>query len=67
MLAVGRGDGELTDLLSEVADFYSARSTYALKNLSAALEPLLIVGVGGMVLVAGACGFSCRCGRWSPK
>ncbi|HZF16461.1 MAG TPA: type II secretion system F family protein [Steroidobacteraceae bacterium] len=51
MLAVGEETGELTDLLSEVADFYEREVDYSLKNLSAALEPLLIVGVGGMVLV----------------
>lgn len=51
MLAVGEETGELTDLLSEVADFYQREVDYSLKNLSAALEPILIVGVGGMVLV----------------
>jgi MSHA biogenesis protein MshG len=51
MLAVGEETGEITDLLSEVADFYEREVDYSLKNLSAALEPLLIVGVGGMVLV----------------
>jgi MSHA biogenesis protein MshG len=51
MMAVGEETGELTDLLSEVADFYQREVEYSLKNLSAALEPLLIVGVGGMVLV----------------
>jgi MSHA biogenesis protein MshG len=51
MMAVGEETGELTDLLSEVADFYEREVDYSLKNLSAALEPILMVGVGGMVLV----------------
>ncbi len=51
MMAVGEETGELTDLLAEVADFYQREVDYSLKNLSAALEPILIVGVGGMVLV----------------
>ena len=51
MMAVGEETGELTELLSEVADFYQREVDYSLKNLSAALEPILIVGVGGMVLV----------------
>ena len=51
MMAVGEETGELTELLSEVADFYQREVDYSLKNLSAALEPILIVCVGGMVLV----------------
>lgn len=51
MMAVGEETGELTELLSDVADYYEREVDYSLKNLSAALEPLLIVGVGGMVLV----------------
>lgn len=51
MMAVGEETGELADLLDEVADFYQREVEYALKNLSAAIEPLLIVTVGGIVLV----------------
>ncbi len=51
MMAVGEETGELGDLLEEVAGFYEREVDYTLKNLSAAIEPLLIVCVGGMVLV----------------
>ena len=51
MMAVGEETGEIADLLDEVAGFYEREVDYALKNLSAAIEPLLIVFVGGMVLV----------------
>jgi MSHA biogenesis protein MshG len=51
MMAVGEETGELTDLLDEVADFYEREVDFALKNLTAAIEPLLIVMVGGMVLI----------------
>jgi len=51
MLAVGEETGRAHGPLVEVADFYEREVDYSLKNLSAALEPLLIVGVGGMVLV----------------
>ena len=51
MLAVGEETGELGELLDEVAGFYEREVDYTLKNLSAAIEPLLIVCVGGMVLV----------------
>ncbi len=51
MMSVGEETGELPQLLDEVAGFYEREVDYALKNLSAAIEPILIVFVGGMVLV----------------
>jgi MSHA biogenesis protein MshG len=51
MLAVGEETGELSDLLDEVAGFYEREVDYALKNLSASIEPILIVTVGGVVCV----------------
>jgi MSHA biogenesis protein MshG len=51
MMTVGEETGELAELLDEVAEFYEREVDYALNNLSAAIEPLLIVVVGGMVLV----------------
>ena len=36
---------------AEVADFYEREVDHDLENLSAALEPILIVSVGGMVLI----------------
>jgi MSHA biogenesis protein MshG len=38
-------------MLAEVADFYEREVDHDLENLSAALEPVLIVFVGAMVLV----------------
>ncbi len=51
MMAVGEETGELSELLDEVSAFYEREVNYALKNLSSAIEPILIVIVGGMVLV----------------
>lgn len=51
MLAVGEETGELSDLLDEVAGFYEREVDYALKNLSASIEPILIVTVGGVVCI----------------
>ena len=51
MMAVGEETGDLPKLLDEVAEFYEREVDYALKNLSEAIEPILIVMVGGMVLV----------------
>jgi MSHA biogenesis protein MshG len=51
MMEVGEETGQLPDLLDDVAAHYAREVDYALKTLSAALEPILIVCVGGMVLV----------------
>lgn len=51
MLAVGEETGDLSALLDEVAGFYEREVDYALKNLSAAIEPILILAVGGIVCV----------------
>jgi MSHA biogenesis protein MshG len=51
MIAVGEETGELSELLGEVAEHYRRDVDYQLKNLSAVIEPLLIVVVGGIVCV----------------
>ena len=51
MIAIGEETGELPELLDEVAGFYEREVDHALKNLSASIEPILIVAVGGMVLI----------------
>jgi MSHA biogenesis protein MshG len=51
MIAVGEETGELTRLLDEVAGFYQREVDYRLRNLSALIEPVLIVGVGALVLI----------------
>ncbi len=51
MIGVGEETGELGELLDEVAGFYEREVDFSLKNITAAIEPVLIVCVGGMVLV----------------
>jgi MSHA biogenesis protein MshG len=51
MIAIGEDTGQLPELLDEAAGFYEREVDVALKNLSASIEPILIVAVGGMVLV----------------
>jgi MSHA biogenesis protein MshG len=51
MMAVGEETGDLPALLDEIADFYQREVDYKLKNLSSAIEPILIVAVGGIVCV----------------
>ncbi len=41
----------MDDLFVEVADFYEQEVDYDLKQLADAIEPLLIVAMGAMVLV----------------
>jgi MSHA biogenesis protein MshG len=51
MIAVGDETGELDSLLREVADLYENDVQYEVKTLSQQIEPILIVGLGGLVLV----------------
>jgi len=51
MIAVGEETGALDKLLLEVADFYEQEVDYDLKTLADAIEPILLVALGAMVLV----------------
>jgi MSHA biogenesis protein MshG len=51
MIAVGEETGELDDLMQEIADMYEREVDYELKTLSAQIEPILIVGLGILVLI----------------
>lgn len=51
MIALGEETGSLPELLSEVAEHYKREVDYDLDNLSAAIEPMLLIAVGAMVLV----------------
>jgi len=51
MLAVGEETGALDSLMDQVADFYEEEVDYDLKQLSDAIEPILIVVMGIMVLI----------------
>lgn len=51
MVLVGEETGELTRLLEEVSGYYQREVDYRLRNLTAMLEPMLIIGVGAMVLI----------------
>ena len=49
MVAVGEETGQLEHMLSKVADFYEAEVDAKVKALTALLEPVMIVFVGGIV------------------
>jgi len=49
MVAIGEDTGDINHMLEEVADYYDKEVSYALENLTAMIEPLIIVGLGGVV------------------
>jgi type IV pilus assembly protein PilC len=49
MVAVGEETGQLEHMLAKVADFYEAEVDAKVKALTALIEPLMIVFVGGIV------------------
>lgn len=51
MMAVGEETGQVDDMLSEVAGYYEREVDYDIKNLSAYLEPVMIIAIGVMVLI----------------
>lgn len=54
MAAVGEESGTLPDMLASIADFYEGEVKTATEQLTSAIEPILIVGIGiiigGMVI-----------------
>lgn len=51
MIAVGEETGELDSLMDEIAEMYEREVDYELKTLSSQIEPILIVGLGILVLI----------------
>jgi MSHA biogenesis protein MshG len=51
MISVGEETGELDNLLFEIADMYERDTDYAIKGLSAAIEPILMAVIAVLVLV----------------
>ena len=51
MIAVGEETGAIDDLMDEIAGMYEHEVEYELKTLSANIEPILIVGLGILVLI----------------
>lgn len=51
MIAVGEETGALDDLMQEIAEMYEREVDYELKTLSSQIEPILIVGLGILVLI----------------
>ncbi|HBS42184.1 MAG TPA: MSHA biogenesis protein MshG [Oceanospirillales bacterium] len=51
MMSVGEETGAVDQLLEEVADFYEQEVDYELKQLSDAIEPLLLVFLGVLIII----------------
>ncbi|MEQ8288110.1 MAG: type II secretion system F family protein [Gammaproteobacteria bacterium] len=51
MLSVGEETGQVDDMMVEVADYYDREVDYDIKNLSSAIEPIMIIAIGVMVLI----------------
>lgn len=51
MISVGEETGQLDDMLEEVAEFYDREVEYDIKNINSIIEPLLTVGIAGLILV----------------
>lgn len=49
MIAIGQESGALDPMLAKIADFYEDEVDAALSSLTASIEPVLIVFLGGMV------------------
>ncbi len=50
MVAIGEETGQLEPMLMKVSEYYDREVDYAVKNLSTAIEPILLVVIGGAVL-----------------
>lgn len=49
MISIGEESGNIDAMLSKVADFYDEEVEQAVKALTSLLEPIMMVGIGGMV------------------
>jgi type IV pilus assembly protein PilC len=49
MINVGEATGALDIMLEKIANFYDEEVDQAVENLTAAIEPLMMVFLGGMI------------------
>lgn len=49
MIAVGEQTGALDQMLNKIADFYEEETDIAVAAMTSMLEPIMMVGIGGMV------------------
>ena len=51
MISIGEDTGSLDEMVSDIADYYERELNQSVEALTAAIEPLIIVFVAGLVLV----------------
>ncbi|MBF0175470.1 MAG: type II secretion system F family protein [Magnetococcales bacterium] len=51
MMAVGEETGSMDEMMQEVAEFYEREVEYDVQNLTSAIEPILLLVIGALVLV----------------
>jgi type IV pilus assembly protein PilC len=49
MVSVGEATGALDEMLTKVSEFYEDEVDLAVKGLMSLIEPIMIVGIGGIV------------------
>jgi type IV pilus assembly protein PilC len=49
MIAIGEETGKLDDMLQKIADFYDVEVENSVEALTSLLEPIMVVGIGGIV------------------
>jgi len=49
MISVGEVTGALDTMLAKIADFYEEEVDVAVSALTSMMEPIMMVGIGGMV------------------
>jgi type IV pilus assembly protein PilC len=49
MIGVGEQTGALDQMLNKIADFYEEETDVAVSSMTSMLEPIMMVGIGGMV------------------
>jgi type II secretory pathway component PulF len=51
MVAVGEETGKIEEMLTKVSDYFDTEVEYSIRNLSTALEPLILTVIGGLILL----------------
>ncbi len=49
MIGVGEATGAMDTMLNKIADFYEDEVDVAVDNLTSLLEPIMMVGLGGVI------------------
>jgi len=55
MIAVGEGTGKLDEILGKISEYFEKESEYAIKNLTTAIEPMIMIMLGlgvGFIVIA---------------